>query len=455
MTRKVTVLDWRWVRLVLVCVIVGAVSHRFPCAVLSSCRENQTDDAVLFKHEDWLNNPWNLRWRVDSSALVGMPKDYADAVCDYINSAILLLEGSGEIPTRTYLERAPASEYARIYHAHLDEFPVVVQIVGQYKGRVTIAALPQPEVVRACYRQPNLREIADSAPAQSDEDPAGLASIAFFVAHRDCSSWRLTLPTPHGFDGYRSSDHSTNGWQLFMGRWRYELTRDEFLTFPALQVFKDEATWLGALAATTVAPENRVLRWVYFNATEREDIETWLAYSVVDANGAYHGSAPHGPNGLTTDSFLRPLDAPFEPTLSVPPLTHKLPQAPNKHSLLRTPTPDVIAPSYFSYGVGEDWTITEDYYAEHEVPAWALWADKDSEPFRERFHITHALESTEHTLWKVVVFSNIRPSDLVAVIGKMKGIEVKDPPSNVEIERALGGQYATLQAIVERLRSEQ
>jgi len=407
-----------------------------------------------FEHEDSVDNPWALAWRVDSSALVGMPKEYSVAACDYINSAIKLLEHDGWVPERLMWEHTPSSQTSRTFTPQKDEFPIIVEMVGQYNGRVTISVLPEPAVVRAWYKPPDLGELAVASNQVDPWDQENLLDTTiFFVPKANCESWRVFLPTPHGFSGFRAMGHeNTLGWQYALGRAYSPMTYEEFVRFPELEVFKDQATWNGALAARAVVDENKVLRWVYLNRTGQQDLENWLAYAVIDANGAYSGTIPYGPKGITTDTFLRRLDAPFTPLLEVTEgLADKAAIAPTEHNLLRTPTPQAVLCAELPPEASEDWTITEGFYAEHLIPAWALWADKDTRPFREHFYLKHALEPSEHVLWKVVVFANIRPNDLVKVIGRMKGIADVELPPETEIDAALGEKYAALRTIVAKL----
>jgi hypothetical protein len=400
----------------------------------------------LFDQESLLENPWSLEWRSDTSAMIGLPKEYANAVRDYFDSAMKLVEERGVIPKRVHYQLPPTSN---LPHVKSDEYPIIVDIIGRYESPIPLVILPEPAVIRSLFSPVSLDELGKAEPVWNL--PPDLDVAVFFVARPDCGSWGLLLPTPHGFPGFRAGSHQgTMGWQRTMGRATFAWFYKEFAQFPELFTFKDEATFNGAVASTTVVPGNSVLRWAYLKEMDQEALQIWLAYAVVDANGAYTGTVPYGPKGYTTDNFLRPLEAPFEPTLKVTAgLEYKLPEAPVEHSLLRLPTPqDVLVPEVVP-DLSEDWTLTETFYAEDPVPAWALWADKDSQPYREHFYLKHALEPSDHTLWKVVVFSNIEPSDLVRVLARMKGIPPDELPLGQEIESLLEPKYRALRKIVD------
>ena len=383
-------------------------------------------------------------WKIDSSSLVGLSDEYGNASVQYMQTAMQLLAGKGVMPTRDYYEYAPPSAKTATLDLQSDEFPVVATIQGRYSVPVEIMLVPPPKVVKDQLPPPrNLQNLAKEGSGNPPWNP-DLIGTSFFVPKEDCGDWGTTLATPRGYPSFRWGCHTTIGWQEHLCRLVSFFDYADFVQFPQNERFPDEATWIGAITCVAVAEDNPVLRWVYLNELNGS-IEHWLAYAIVDANGAYSGEIPYGPNGYTTDSFLRPLNAPFAPKLQVNRgLEDLVKNAPREHNLLRVPLPRSLQEVELGPEKSEDWTLCEEYYSEHKIPAWLLLADKDSKPWREQFYLRHALDDSKHIPWKLIVFSNIEPADLIDALGKLKGVAPADMPSSEAIRKQLFPKYQAM-----------
>ncbi|HMP80353.1 MAG TPA: hypothetical protein PKD54_12940 [Pirellulaceae bacterium] len=402
-------------------------------------------------------------WTIDDQAMAGFSEDYRTACSLYVGAAVELLGSKGTIPTRMFHELAPNPNrgellLSRDYDGY---FPHTVRIQKSFPVNVALRLLPEPLVIeRSGFRPPDVRERAKQQRHKLPDDwrvyddgwREAFYGTSYAIAKPEYEDWGLIRPPyPQGYKDYDFKGPD-GGYMTYHCRTVEDFSFQDFVEFPAgwSEHYRPHFVFIGCTAVFQVQRENKILRWVLLNDLKATDLRTWLAYALVDGNGAY--TVLKRPPDTVPRTFDRPLDAPFYPKLVVTDGVEFLwNNAPREHNLLRVAVPR----EQFSEGSVpreyEDWTITAEYYAEHGVPAWTLWADKDSQPYREHFYLRHALEPVEHELWMIVIFTHIKPRDLVAVLATAKGIPSDQWPSDDEIETGLGEHYRKLRSVIESL----
>lgn len=402
-------------------------------------------------------------WTIDDQAMAGLSEDYRTACNLYVGAVVELLGSKGTIPTRLFHELAPNPNrrellLSRDYDGY---FPHTVRIQKSFPVNVPIRLLPEPLVIeRSGFRSPDMRERAkqqlhklpDNWRVYGDGWREAFYGTSYAIAKPEYEDWGLIRPPyPQGYKDYDFKGPDP-GYMTYHCRTVKSFSFQDFVEFPAgwTEHTRPHFVFVGCTAVFQVQRENNILRWVVLNDLKATDLKTWLAYALVDANGAY--TELKRPPDTIPRTFDRPLDAPFYPKLEVTDGEEFLwNNAPREYNLLRVAMPMEQFAKGDLAGPHEDWTITAEYYADHDVPAWTLWADKDSQPYREHFYLRHALERVEHEPWMVVIFTHIKPRDLVAVLATAKGIPSDQWPSDDEIEAGLGEHYRKLRSVIESL----
>ncbi len=369
-----------------------------------------------------------------TNALLGLPSQLSLRITDYFTAAFDVLDGRGAFPARLGF-LMPKMEGSSIgYNPDRNGFPMNYSDLRKARIDIEIVGLPEPEIVRNGFgKTPSLEELAQRDSIGDIQLAKVVTAIKYFDVRENATDWGILLPTPRGFSGYRSESSPWFERQQLIGRAHTLGSAERFSNFPALEKHEAEATWYGSIASFPVKPGNEILRWVFVNDPAQLSVRNWLAYSILDANGIYAGAREIDQVDVMSNDFLRRLIPPWAPTLTS--IEFQANPKFSRYNLLLTPVPISLWSGVSDYS--EEWTITEQFYSEHEIPAWCLYADKDSRPFRETFYIKHALEPCDHTLWKVLIFSSIKPQDLVRVLARVKNVPDEQMPTAEEIDRSV------------------
>ena len=385
-------------------------------------------------HEDFAFR--QLDWNIDISAMQGMPHEYAVASAIYLEKAIEMLRDKGKVPQRLYYRLKVNADKGRpsVIQKWTD-FPYVARVIDSYFVDTTLMLVPEPEVANAIRFPHELalqvdHEISNvQDPPKYFQDYSSISTTEYFIANEENIGVSTYPSSPMGYKmirGFHPSILEGNGKVV-----RTKHSLKSFIDYPhdrRLSSNRGDFTPIGLLASLPVCSNNSVLRLACFKDGNGKT-KQWLAYCIVDANGAFKGTDFDDINSITC---LRDLNAPFNPKVDFQ-KDHQLPN----HSLLLLPENEHAAADIFT----ERWTITDKYYSEHDEPIWILWIVEGSDPWRERFKIKHWKDSPEKEPWKVIVFPDNKPAALINAIAKLKKVQPNELPTKQQIEEKLEPYY--------------
>ena len=344
-----------------------------------------------------------------------------------------MLDGLGEPPQRAYtrfrMHPVRGLPLAPMYDR--EEFPEKVDLEESFDIPVSLFVLPDPEIAKLLLP----KEIRKTILGGQDVDRRSrsyskFVSTIFYTPIGPANG--QSLPTPKGYRNYW-------GGRMVFGKWLVAgKTLGDLEGFP--ESFESNERLLGILTSAKVCKGNDDVNFVFFkdcNGNEKH----WIGYHIIDANGGMRLVPPDGaylvaPRTKTITSFLRPMVAPYAPEIVDP--TGKI----RPQNLLLTQTNE---PTASGDVVSEEWMMPEQYYSEKPVPVWGLWATAGSEPWRENFSLSHAFKEGEGELWKVFIFPNVKPKELLISLARYKKVSLKLLPSDDEIEASLGSYFRRAQ----------
>lgn len=363
--------------------------------------------------------------RLDISGIWKIHQEFDVGAQNYFQEAIRCVADQGKWPTRKDytvtkfqgIDQVPAGG---------NDFPIVVRLDQTFDIPIEILILPDPEVVRACgIVERDFKKLEESSTVRKPEDwrtskvghHESVKGEEFFVPIDEFP--KVVLPTP-------KNTKSLEKGLPWSGRHQTNVSIEEFNHFPEYWKYKDNALWQGILITDSVFDENFVVRWVSLRSVDNPNTGTWIAYAIVDACGAYSLDPSDSLDIFQT--FIRPISVPFKHVLKVNDegLLKRAAAVPVEYNLLQIPTPQRLVNKEKVHKLeSADHTICEQYYAEHKKPIWKLTIAPDSKPFREKFHIRHALDESGEfeEVWKLIAFTTVKPKDLIAALAKLKDIE--------------------------------
>ncbi len=420
--------------------------------------------------EGVLPSPPNVGgWQLNVQGLVGMPDDFSKAFVDYVSAASKLVNGKGRIPTRThynqplFVGRYRGKTIANVVLHELEhQFPFVVDLSNPSTVPAEIVLCPSPSLIEKLYEPEycstkpiDLAKYADNRSTRISVSEFSLPSVeSKLEALRGVEFARTDVSLPAGYTQLRLFRRALKSLQN--GKAVFTQKLDYVLTWP--DQIEENFVPIAMMASFSIDLKNSVVRRIELRTAKGEH-ESWYAFALVDANGAYSGLSPYVDS--ENNDFHRPLR--LFPRQRRRYVDDEELQMADIHPLHLTPAP------YFSVEdwkgeetFGEEWSIPSYLVDDGDFPIWKLSSDNLSKPWREYFTLSPcpSIENLQkpfpapanyaefnNPLWKMCVFSNAGPVTLVYSMALQQHVPKEQFPTVAEVHQALDGKWKRLQEL--------
>jgi hypothetical protein len=298
---------------------------------------------------------------------------------------------------------------------------------------------PDRELVESLFVPRYLRD-ADAASAKPDSPFSATQFLTFRPRSVDvrAQGYSAGITTPKGISSFYFGSGA-----LRFGKWVHSMTLKERMEWPASRV--EFVTHHGMLTTFRIDDANEILRMVNYVETDGRQ-SNWVAWSIEDANGAYRGTLPETDPWPQT-LFVRPVfDSVCVSFACHPNLVDSV--GANRFSLIPAPLEtDSVARSDFN----EEWSILGVHRARSAI--WMLWLYRRSTACRESF-LLEPVDTTSmpeavngrfyHPPWKLIVFPEAAPADLVRALGALQQIPAGELPTAETVQLALRDKFDAL-----------
>lgn len=377
------------------------------------------------KRTEKLGDPANDEL-LDLTALEGMPDQYRQAFSAYVSAVIDTL-GAPRLSRKHYYCNQTAAAHEP--SSGKSYFPDIATAIEDREMIVSIVLLPRPETVNHWIQSRQAQAVGYNsmsdalqqnfcygrclifAPGDLSENPDGLPACPLGTS----------IPYPLDYAPIQSADEplffiATKKLvcrPLWMaGSTSYETRYDG--AQPLKIGEKGGATRLAELRSAPVLPGNGRLRWVQTDTTTEH--RRFLAYAMIDGNGAKRSKTYRKHAGGFVSPYLRPLIC----SQHQPRVLH--------HDLLLVPTPmswPARARDSRLTDPHEEWCL-DDWFPTQKEACWVFREAEDSKPLQESFLLMPADQPSNRPIFSVAVFAETEPSRLVRELAALHGVS-SDP----------------------------
>lgn len=380
---------------------------------------------------------------LDLTALTGMPDDYRRNVVDYVELALDKLQVEPLIRKRYYhVDRFDWNKYS--------PFPDDANPVLDRDVRIPVLILPRPETVENWVRSKRAikagwRMMNDALcdpgtvygrtlifeAGERSEDPDGLPAVPMGTLIPSWSDYATAL------DSHRSFFPRLGKIVLmpfFNGA-------DNRLLDGSLRLRLGEiggARLLGELLTVPLHLKNQRLHWASREVGSRT--ETFLAYTVIDGNGARRvrsNQTFQESDSGELSPYLRPLNCErHQPRIK-------------QHDLLLLPVPIAWPPSSAdrmrTQHPHEAWSF-DDWFPAQPDACWVIRETADSTPLKESFVLMPAREESELPVFLIVLFAETEPARLVRELSSLYEVPAEPVLTSEELMGRLRRLYEEVSA---------
>ena len=372
--------------------------------------------------------------RVDMSAFVGMPESYSEAALHYVEAVFSEIKAAPIMRRRFYHE--PRERDRARDHS---PYPDGANPISDRETVVSISVLPRPDAVKGWAASNEARNAGWIDPKQAVESRGSIYGMTLIFEPGQLSVNPISLPASPfkteipSWDVY-TRDHNPN-YFLKLGKIvvtpSYE-SPNRLLTDESADLRLGEkggATLLGQIITVPAFLKNHRLRWV--SRKNGADVRRFLAYSLLDGNGARQVDKPK-----TISPYVRSLVcAQHQPRIK-------------QHDLLLMPAPLGWPTSFFennsSENAHEEWCL-DDWFSAQKEACWVIREAEDSKPLQESFLLMPASEPSERPVFFIALFAETEPAQLVTELATLYKVSPDAPLNSAET-------MTRLQSIYEKVR---
>lgn len=373
-------------------------------------------------------------WRdetLDLSAFVGMPDTYRDLVSEYVQTVYKDIGVTPLMRKRYYHKNGARKDK----YSTRDPFPDDANPIYDREIVVPLVIFPRPDSVKKWITSSEARAIGwrpiDGVfdhvgsvygrtlifePGKRSEEPHSLPAAPFGTS---IPSWSDYVPE---FDFNVSFFLPLQ--KIVVQPFYHE--RDHPVTDGSDDLRLGEeggAVRLGELLTVPVYIQNTRLRWL--TCTNGTDSRKFLAYALVDGNGAKRAKKHQDFGAGPVSPYVRPLICErHQPRIK-------------QHDLLLLPTPMAWPPNLGEVddnNAHEEWCF-DDWFPAQKDSCWVIRETADSKPLQESFVLMPASEKSDLPVFFVALFAETQPTQLVKELAALYGVSpdsVLDSPETME-----------------------
>ena len=374
----------------------------------------------------------------DLTALVGMPDEYRSAELEY-TQAVLADIGAVSLTRRRFYHQ---DRKGRENHWH--EYPDDANPIYDRDVVVPLVILPRPDAVNQWSTSTEGRSLGwrtqDEAidgrgsaygrtlifnPGKLSVNPiswpaspfqTGIPSWDAYVPDADTTFFlnlgKVVL-TPD-YDPYKGGDPKDRSASLLLGE-------------------KDGAKLLGEFVTVPACFENTRLRWV--SIQQGTEVRRFLAYFLVDGNGAKRAKGSQNSRSGQISPYVRPLSC----------LRHQ-PKI-IQHDELLLPTPMAWPPTHkarmasqVDYDAHEEWCL-DDWFPAQKDACWVIREAEDSKPLQESFLLMPASQPSERPVFFTALFAETEPKQLIQELAALYQVSPDKALNSPETMQRLQALY--------------
>lgn len=366
---------------------------------------------------------------LDVSALVGMPIKYRRVLAEYAEGILAAIHATPLTRQRFYNENVPGRS----------SYPSSANPVYDKDTTIPIAILPRPDAIRTWSRSSKAQASGWRTRDQALEEPESIYGLSMIFEAGALSKNPITIPAVPFEQGISLGLFVYGNCFLKLGKVvtspTYDAHHDGDLkdeTEPLQWGKKGGAKLLGKYLTTSVFPANVRLRWTEIQVGE--DSRQFLAYALIDGNGAARDGANHvTSSGISC--FVRPLTcAQHQPKVQ-------------QHDELLLPTPKGWPPNLRAASEvrldrvpHEEWCL-DDWFPAQKDACWVIREAKDSKPLQESFLLMPAREASDRPVFFIALFAETEPRQLVSELAALYKVSSDAALSSPETMQRLNSLY--------------
>ncbi|MDB5344621.1 MAG: hypothetical protein JWP89_2998 [Schlesneria sp.] len=377
---------------------------------------------------------------IDTSAFVGMPDAYSALVSEYVDAAISAIKAAPITRRRYYHKdrvRGPDDKIPP------DPFPDDANPIYDREVNVPLVVFPRPNAVRRWASSNQAHALGWIAEDKAIQNRGSVYGRTLIFEPGKLSQNPYVLPAAPfesfipSWDAYVPEQDSS--YSLELGKIVVTPSYDSVGLNPvddteALQLGeKGGAILLAELLIVPAYVGNFRLRWA--SVGNGSNARRFLAYMVVDGNGARRRQWIDSSAGPPVSQYVRPLRCDLHQPKS------------KQHDQLLLPTPLGWAPtsSESKYSTAhEEWCL-DDWFPAQKDTCWVIREAEDSKPLQESFLLMPASEKSDRPVFFIALFAEAEPKQLIKELAALY---------NVSADKALSSPdtMARLQSLYEKVR---
>ncbi|HEY4263371.1 MAG TPA: hypothetical protein VGM98_24625, partial [Schlesneria sp.] len=331
------------------------------------------------------------------------PEEFIIAMSAYVGEIREALEAPSLMRPRYFNKRIPGEAI----------FPASCNPVYDRDVTVPLLLLPRPTQVAAWSASVRAKDLGwRTIDKAFDKLPSQFGRTIVFQRGRKSVTPVTTPAMPHG-SGLSPGIFVDGDLLLRAGKMvtspRYD--RNGMLADEAASLklgVSGGATLQGEFISTAPFAKNSRLRWVMIR--EANSVRKFLAYALVDGNGALRPEAPE------TSNFVRSMTC----------TQHQVKVG--NHSAMLLPTPLIWAAndeemSRYDTDTSpcEDWCL-DDWFPAQKDACWVIREAEDSKPLQESFLLMPASEKSDRPVFFIALFAETEPKQLVKELAALYNV---------------------------------
>ena len=374
----------------------------------------------------------------DLTSLAGMPEGYGHALLKYTEGTLAAI-GAMPLMRRHFYHvkdiNAPGEGRLTPRNYPLDVNPVYDRDIT-----IPVVILPRPSAVSTWSKSSDAQASGWISGDRAFESSRSIYGRTLIFTPGTRSESPVTTPaTPFG-TGVSPGLFVYAGVFMQLGKVVASPDYDPYqsgklvdITAP-LQCDKSKgAQVLGEFLTTVAYPENTRLRWV--SIRKGQEARHFLAYALVDGNGAIRMPNPNSLTPLRISAFVRPLIcSQHQPKLQ-------------QHDELLLPTPlgwpltsNAADQSICEKTPREEWCL-DDWFPAQPDACWVIREAEDSKPLQESFLLMPARESSDRPVFFTALFAETEPKQLIQELAALYKVSPDKALNSPETMQRLQSLY--------------